>query len=56
MQKFRSCGDPRNLVCEGCNDIRRVPYRCIGRFCTTCMFLWGNGGVEPNIDGGCVPG
>lgn len=40
VQKFRSCGDPRNgfkiLVCEGCHDIRKVPYRCKGRFCTTC--------------------
>lgn len=40
VQKFRSCGDPRNgfkiLVCEGCHDIKRVPYRCKGRFCTTC--------------------
>ncbi|MDQ8733206.1 transposase zinc-binding domain-containing protein [Paenibacillus sp. LHD-38] len=39
IQKFRGCGDPRNgfkiLVCEGCHDIRRVPYRCKGRFCTT---------------------
>nr|WP_165972307.1 transposase zinc-binding domain-containing protein [Paenibacillus piri] len=29
VQKFRSCGDPKNgfklLVCEGCHDIRRVP-------------------------------
>jgi len=23
-------------VCEGCNDVRKVPYRCKGRFCTTC--------------------
>jgi hypothetical protein len=40
VEKFRGCGDPRNgfkvLVCEGCHDIRRVPYRCKGRFCTTC--------------------
>ncbi|MEC0232693.1 IS91 family transposase [Paenibacillus alba] len=40
VQKFRGCGDPRNgfkiLVCEGCHDIKRVPYRCKGRFCTTC--------------------
>lgn len=40
VEKFRRCGDPRNgfklLVCEGCHDIRRVPYRCKGRFCTTC--------------------
>lgn len=24
------------LVCEGCHDVRKVPYRCRGRFCTTC--------------------
>ncbi|WP_100523531.1 IS91 family transposase [Mycobacteroides abscessus] len=40
VEKFRGCGDPRNgfklLVCEGCHDVRRVPYRCKGRFCTTC--------------------
>lgn len=40
VEKFRKCGDPRNgfklLVCEGCHDLRLVPYRCKGRFCTTC--------------------
>ncbi|MGG1663315.1 transposase zinc-binding domain-containing protein [Brevibacillus sp. NRS-1366] len=40
VEKFRSCGDPRNgfklLVCEGCHHVRRVPFRCKGRFCTTC--------------------
>jgi len=40
VEKFRRCGDPRNgfklLVCEGCHDLRLVPYRCKGRFCTTC--------------------
>jgi len=40
IEKFRSCGDPKRgfklLVCEGCHDIKRVPYRCKGRFCTTC--------------------
>lgn len=40
VAKFRNCGDPRNgfklLVCEGCHDLRLVPYRCKGRFCTTC--------------------
>jgi len=40
VEKFRGCGDPKNgfklLVCEGCHDVRRVPYRCKGRFCTTC--------------------
>lgn len=40
VEKFRSCGNPKNgfklFVCEGCHDVRRVPYRCKGRFCTTC--------------------
>lgn len=40
VQKFVGCGDPKNgfklLVCEGCHDMKRVPYRCKGRFCTTC--------------------
>lgn len=40
VAKFLGCGNPKNgfklLVCEGCHDIRRVPYRCKGRFCTTC--------------------
>lgn len=40
IEKFHHCGDPRNgfrlLVCEGCHRIRRVPYRCKSRFCTTC--------------------
>lgn len=40
VEKFRNCGNPKNgfklLVCEGCHDIRIVPYRCKGRFCTTC--------------------
>lgn len=40
VAKFLGCGDPKNgfklLVCEGCHDIRRIPYRCKGRFCTTC--------------------
>jgi hypothetical protein len=40
VEKFLGCGNPKNgfklLVCEGCHDIRRVPYRCKGRFCTTC--------------------
>jgi len=40
VKKFRDCGNPKNgfklFVCEGCNDPRRVPYRCKGRFCTTC--------------------
>jgi hypothetical protein len=40
VEKFRGCGDPRNgfklFVCEGCHHVKRVPYRCKGRFCTTC--------------------
>lgn len=40
VAKFLGCGTPKNgfklLVCEGCHDLRRVPYRCKGRFCTTC--------------------
>ena len=40
VEKFRNCGKIENgfklLVCEGCHDLRLVPYRCKGRFCTTC--------------------
>ena len=40
VEKYRNCGDPRQgfklLVCEGCHDIKKVPYRCRSRFCTTC--------------------
>jgi len=40
VEKFRDCGDPKNgfklYVCEGCHDVRHVPFRCKGRFCTTC--------------------
>jgi len=40
VEKFRDCGNPKNgfklYVCEGCNDVRHVPFRCKGRFCTTC--------------------
>ena len=40
VEKFRDCGNPKNgfklFVCEGCHDTRLVPYRCKGRFCTTC--------------------
>jgi len=39
VEKFRNCGNPKNgfelFVCEGCHDVKRVPYRCKGRFCTT---------------------
>ncbi|NPV92839.1 MAG: transposase [Firmicutes bacterium] len=40
VEKSKRCGDPKYgfklLVCEFCRDIRAVPYRCKGRFCTTC--------------------
>ena len=40
VEKFRDCGDLKKgfklYVCEGCHDVRKVPYRCKGRFCTTC--------------------
>ena len=40
VEKFRDCGNLKNgfklYVCEGCNDVRHVPFRCKGRFCTTC--------------------
>jgi hypothetical protein len=40
IEKFRGCGNSKNgfklLVCEGCHDLKKVPYRCKGRFCTTC--------------------
>ncbi len=40
IEKFGHCGDSKQgfkmLVCEGCHDVRIVPYRCKGRFCPTC--------------------
>ncbi|MDF2958630.1 MAG: family transposase [Paenibacillus sp.] len=40
VEKFRNCGNAKNgfklLVCEGCHDMKVIPYRCKGRFCTTC--------------------
>ena len=40
VEKFHRCGDPKHgfklLVCEACHDVRIVPFRCKGRFCTTC--------------------
>jgi hypothetical protein len=40
VAKFRDCGNIKKgfklLVCEGCHDLKVVPYRCKGRFCTTC--------------------
>ncbi len=40
VEKFRDCGDLKKgfklYVCEGCHDVRHVPFRYKGRFCTTC--------------------
>lgn len=40
IHKYRYCGDSKHgykmLVCEGCHDIKIIPYRCKSRFCTTC--------------------
>lgn len=40
VNKFQRCGDAKHgfklLVCEGCHEIKIVPYRCKSRFCTTC--------------------
>lgn len=40
IEKFRKCGDPKQgfklLVCKACHDLKIVPFRCKGRFCTTC--------------------
>jgi hypothetical protein len=40
IAKFRDCGNPKKgfklMACEGCHDLKMVPYRCKGRFCTTC--------------------
>lgn len=40
VEKFRDCGDMKKgfklFVCEGCHETKHVPYRCKGRFCTTC--------------------
>nr|WP_269410517.1 transposase zinc-binding domain-containing protein [Lentibacillus daqui] len=40
VEKFRDCGDMKKgfklFVCEGCHDVKRIPFRCKGRFCTTC--------------------
>lgn len=39
-EKFRDCGDIKKgfklFVCEGCHDMKHVPFRRKGRFCTTC--------------------
>lgn len=40
VNKFKDCGNVKKgfklLACEGCHDLKVVPYRCKGRFCTTC--------------------
>ncbi|QFF98040.1 transposase [Psychrobacillus glaciei] len=40
VEKFKGCGKVVNgfklFVCEGCHDLKKVAYRCKGRFCTTC--------------------
>ncbi|OZS77906.1 IS91 family transposase [Tetzosporium hominis] len=40
IKKFQGCGKIVNgfklFVCEGCNNTKKVAYRCKGRFCTTC--------------------
>ncbi|MBW8347912.1 transposase zinc-binding domain-containing protein [Bacillus sp. IITD106] len=39
VEKFCDCGDPNNglklYVFERYHDVRHVPIRCKGRFCTT---------------------
>ena len=40
VDKFCHCGDPKQgfklFVCEGCNDVKHLVYRCRSRFCTSC--------------------
>lgn len=40
VKKFRDCGDPRKgyrlFVCEGCHAVKKLPFRCKGKFCPTC--------------------
>ncbi|MEH7253919.1 transposase zinc-binding domain-containing protein [Neobacillus niacini] len=40
VEKFHYCENIikgfKLFVCEGCHDVRKVPYRCKGQFCTTC--------------------
>ncbi|WP_424955040.1 IS91 family transposase [Effusibacillus lacus] len=40
VEKFRICGTMHGgfklFACEGCGHMKFVPYRCKGRFCTTC--------------------
>ena len=40
VNKFRHCGEIirgfRLFVCEGCNDVKKVAFRCKGKFCPIC--------------------
>lgn len=40
VKKFRECGNPekgyRLLVCEGCHAVKKLVFRCKGKFCPTC--------------------
>ncbi|WP_189017318.1 transposase zinc-binding domain-containing protein [Paenibacillus marchantiophytorum] len=49
IQKCRDCGDPKKgLNCshvKGATILRWCPFRCKGRFCTTCSC--GEGNVNP---------
>jgi hypothetical protein len=40
VEKFRGCDGLKKAftlpVCQGCKDIKRIPHRCKGRFCTSC--------------------
>ncbi|WP_438782484.1 IS91 family transposase [Enterococcus sp. DIV0187] len=40
VKKFRDCGDLKKgyrlFVCEGCHDVKKVAFRCKGKFCPTC--------------------
>ena len=40
VKKFRDCGDLKKgyrlFVCEGCHGVKKVAFRCKGKFCPTC--------------------
>ena len=40
VKKFRDCGDLKKgyrlFICEGCHDVKKVAFRCKGKFCPTC--------------------
>nr|WP_240668108.1 transposase zinc-binding domain-containing protein [Enterococcus avium] len=48
VKKFRDCGDLKKgyrlFVCEGCHDVKKVAFRCKGKFCPTCATGKVNGG------------